>query len=154
MGLVDRLKTESGDELARLKRRYVELLRDDQDDDAQATELRRLAFALDKTAADVRKDQETIARVKALRRAMRAGRGLDPQLTAAAQRVHEHQAETRKLVQDRQRELDALAAERDRIGKLQSDAREAVAQINQLRGDGETAELLADEPAADLAELA
>lgn len=148
-----KLQTMSGDELARAKRRYAEILRDDTDDAQQIEEIRKLAFALDKTAADVVRDQATIARVKQLRNAMRNGRYQEGPLSAAAQAVDEHNAATRKILDERQAELNKLTAERDRLSKLQSDAREAVAEINRLRSDGGTAELLADEPEATLAEL-
>lgn len=146
-----RLKPDSNEQ--EMRRRYVELLRDDVDDRQQMDELRLLAFKLDKTAADVTKDAQTLGRVKSLRAAMKAGRKVEPQLVKVSEQIEAHRGETAKLMQARQRELDVIAAEHQRLTDLQNAARDAVREINELRRDGETSALLADEAEAKLSEL-
>lgn len=147
MSIKLKLQQMNQQELDAAMRRYAEIL-EGEIEPGEVAELKELAFALDKTAADVERDHQIIRQIEAAKASIKAARDVDLPLKRAEEALAAYDADTKRLADQRLANRAPLANEANRLDGVKAAAHAAVTTINQIRNENPA--LLAHEAEAAL----
>jgi hypothetical protein len=115
------------------RKRYPILLEAQEPDAAAVAELQEAMRLLGKGPAELEADAATLATYRQLQSTMKLGKGIGERLGAAVTAVGNFQAETRKILEDRQQQLADLIREENALRSRESAADAARQEIDKLR---------------------
>ncbi len=142
MELGSKLRPENQQEIERAQKRYHEIL-GGEIEASELEELRRLLIVLDKNSADVQRDHQTVKQIDAAKRTIHDHRRAAGDFESAHQALKDFDAETDRIVLQRAQDRAPLTAKVEKLNRMESDARQAVQEVNRLRQENPV--LLADE---------
>jgi len=151
MAILSKLRADCDADRKTAMRRYLTLLLGSSETPKDLSELKHLMVVLNKTTAETERDQKVLTQIIKHRQAMQNAREVFSRIAPAEDALRTHDKETEAILAGRKESAAQLQSNLGGIYTIYTAGREAAAAINQLKS--EFPDLLADEPAANEAEL-